>query len=619
MATLLPSYSQCATRMQAGERRFAQRLEELLEDDYLCWYDIPVGRRQRYADFIVLHPRRGLLFLEVKDWKLESLQAIDKVSATILTPAGRKVVSNPLEQARQCMYVLIDRLKLDRQLVHGEGRYQGNLVCPHGFGVVLSSITRRQFDGTDLGEVIPAHQVICRDEMTGQVDSEAFQARLWGMFNVQFGHVLTLPQMNRLRWHLFPELRIGEPGQLGFTLPEPEVALDAALPDFMRVMDLQQEQLARSLGSGHRVIHGVAGSGKTMILGYRCLQLASVLSKPILVLCYNITLAARLRAMMVERGLGGKVNVYHFHDWCGEQLKRYHVPRPDQGEEYFERLVAAVVDGVAKGGIPSGQYGAVMIDEGHDFEPDWLRLISAMIDPESDSLLLLYDDAQSIYPDRRGLRFTLSSVGIKAVGRTTILKVNYRNTDEILHFAYRFAARYLNPAEADDDGIPLVEPASAGRNGPPPAVRTFESFRHETLYIARLLARLRAERGTPWRDICVIYRAHWMGEELSATLTAAGVPVQWLHDGRSKKAFRHEDDSVRLMTMHSSKGLEFPVVVVAGAGFLPSESQSPVEEAKLLYVAMTRSTERLLVTAHRETEWIRQLKEAGAGAAGEGG
>ena len=40
------------------------------------------------------------------------------------------------------------------------------------------------------------------------------------------------------------------------------------VPDIVRVMDLQQEQLARSMGEGHRVIHGVAGSGKTMILGY---------------------------------------------------------------------------------------------------------------------------------------------------------------------------------------------------------------------------------------------------------------------------------------------------------------------------------------------------------------
>ncbi len=46
------------------------------------------------------------------------------------------------------------------------------------------------------------------------------------------------------------------------------------VPDIVRVMDLQQEQLARSMGEGHRVIHGVAGSGKTMILGYRAQYLA---------------------------------------------------------------------------------------------------------------------------------------------------------------------------------------------------------------------------------------------------------------------------------------------------------------------------------------------------------
>jgi len=57
-------------------------------------------------------------------------------------------------------------------------------------------------------------------------------------------------------------------------------------------MDLQQEQLARSLGVGHRAIHGVAGSGKTMILGYRAEYLAKAAAgadadKPVLVLCYN--------------------------------------------------------------------------------------------------------------------------------------------------------------------------------------------------------------------------------------------------------------------------------------------------------------------------------------------
>ena len=70
------------------------------------------------------------------------------------------------------------------------------------------------------------------------------------------------------------------------------------VPDIVRVMDLQQEQLARSMGEGHRVIHGAAGSGKTMILGYRAQVLAqAIANKPILILCFNRALAARLQCV----------------------------------------------------------------------------------------------------------------------------------------------------------------------------------------------------------------------------------------------------------------------------------------------------------------------------------
>ena len=73
MAEIIPALNkQTLGRMTPGEKRLARRLESLLEDDYLVWYDIPVGSKRRYPDFIVLHPSRGLLFLEVKDWKPET-------------------------------------------------------------------------------------------------------------------------------------------------------------------------------------------------------------------------------------------------------------------------------------------------------------------------------------------------------------------------------------------------------------------------------------------------------------------------------------------------------------------------------------------------------------------
>ena len=117
-------------------------------------------------------------------------------------------------------------------------------------------------------------------------------------------------------------------------------AVPETIPDLVRVLDFEQEQLARNLGGGHRVIHGVAGSGKTLILGFRCVHLAEMLRKPILVLCFNISLAARLRSFIAERGLEGRVNVHHFHEWCGDQLRTYRVEVPDAGGLPWARQVA---------------------------------------------------------------------------------------------------------------------------------------------------------------------------------------------------------------------------------------------------------------------------------------
>lgn len=142
MAESIPSLSRHTLgRMTAGERRFAPRLEALLEDDYLVWYDIPLGWNRRYPDFIVLHPSRGLLFLEVKDWKPETLKRINKSEVSLLTSNGLVTRPHPLEQVRQYGYTAIDVRSRDPQLRQAEGVYQGNLILPYGWGVVF---TRRR-------------------------------------------------------------------------------------------------------------------------------------------------------------------------------------------------------------------------------------------------------------------------------------------------------------------------------------------------------------------------------------------------------------------------------------------------------------------------------------------
>jgi superfamily I DNA/RNA helicase len=67
---------------------------------------------------------------------------------------------------------------------------------------------------------------------------------------------------------------------------------------------------------------------------------------------------------------------------------------------------------------------------------------------------------------------------------------------------------------------------------------------------------------------------------------------------------------VKILTMHSSKGLEFPVVAIPGLGFMPYGDQVPKEEAKLLYVAMTRAMDRLVMTCHKQTDFTTRIKAA---------
>ncbi len=610
MATLIPSRNSSLPQMTSGEKRFSERLEQKLEDDYLLWYDVAIGPRQRRPDFIVFHPRRGLLVLEVKDWKPGTIQQADRTLFTLITGNSSVKEHNPLMQARDGANEIYKVLAQDPALQHPPGHtYEGKLLMPWGYGVVLANISRKQFEAGQLEAVIPAHLVICQDEMYESVESEAFQERLWAMFPQVFPTARTLPQIDRVRWHLFPEIRL-EPGegQFGLFASARSTATKLAIPDLIKVMDAQQELLARSLGDEHRIIHGVAGSGKTMILGFRAMELARALSKPILVLCYNNTLAERLEQLMGERGLSDKVQVYNFHKWCRSMLTAYHVPLPEDGPHMAEELPPAVIAGVDSGQIPRFQYGAVLIDEGHDFEPEWYKLIVQMIDPNTNSLLVLYDDAQNIYGQANRKKLSWKSLGVQAQGRTTILKLNYRNTLEILSVARGFANELLLGRSDDDDGVPLIAPESAGRRGALPELIRVERQEDQ---LPAIIQRLRDElaAGRPLSDMAVIFRNSWEGEKLQEALQRAGIASQ-LAEGNGKSSLFVVDDTVKLVTMHSSKGLEFPLVIIPGLGSLPKPGKNEAEEARLLYVAMTRATDRLVLIHHEDSIFSQRIRNS---------
>jgi len=94
-------------------------------------------------------------------------------------------------------------------------------------------------------------------------------------------------------------------------------------------------------------------------------------------------------------------------------------------------------------------------------------------------------------------------------------------------------------------------------------------------------------------------------DKIRKTLQENHIPCEIL---TGQKPSAKNKDTVKLVTMHSSKGLEFPVVFVAGLGYLPGKNQEEKEEARLLYVAMTRAMDELILTGHQNSGFVERMR-----------
>ena len=180
----------------------------------------------------------------------------------------------------------------------------------------------------------------------------------------------------------------------------------AGLPKIssLQVLDRRQEVLARKIGDGHRVINGVAGSGKTVLLIHRAKWLGFQDSaRRIVVLCYNKCLAAYLRNALNDCP---NVKVTTFHQWGLSLGVKFSFRAGPFGERVLKKAQAmAEVD----------KYDAVFIDEAQDFDKSWFACtIAAMKDPEEGDLIIVADGNQGLYKPES---FKWIDVGVKARGR----------------------------------------------------------------------------------------------------------------------------------------------------------------------------------------------------------
>lgn len=243
-------------------------------------------------------------------------------------------------------------------------------------------------------------------------------------------------------------------------------------------------------------------------------------------------------------------------------------------------------------------FDQLFIDEAQDLGTAALRALKLL---SKGCVVLCGDERQSIY--QVGPSFTRS--GIDVVGRSKSLRTNFRNSVQIHSFAKAFKATGKEEESRTH--------ALAFRDGPMPELfRFINKKEHMQLLVDRVnffSSLLEYER----ENICILTPSKQDFPLIRQTLEKAGHAVSEVLD---KEFTFEESDSIRLSTLHSAKGLDFPVVLLCLGSEPKQQGQYDVKANEqllrnLIYVSITRSLDHLnlFIPANTTTQVYLDLVE----------
>ncbi|WP_100011634.1 3'-5' exonuclease [Lentibacillus sediminis] len=236
----------------------------------------------------------------------------------------------------------------------------------------------------------------------------------------------------------------------------------------------------------------------------------------------------------------------------------------------------------------------ILVDEAQDLFTMQLKAISST---SKKSVTVGADKGQQIY--RR--TFTWKQAGIDVMGnRSRFLKQTFRSTKQIIELANNFQEKdklYVEDPDYQKASLPEIE-------GKMPELMFSPDMSMEKQAIIEQVSKIRSNY--PDDTIGVIATSHDKLDKFGKLLDERGVPVYKVKEDEADFI----SPGAKLITFHSSKGLEFDHVIITGLtkGKLPYKHLSPGEdqeefmsrERKKLYVAMTRAKKTLLLIAVKE-------------------
>lgn len=245
-------------------------------------------------------------------------------------------------------------------------------------------------------------------------------------------------------------------------------------------------------------------------------------------------------------------------------------------------------------------YDSIIIDEGQDISANAYKFLRQYAgDEHENDMFIVGDSHQRIYKNKA----VLSKCGINVKGRSSLLKINYRTTEETRKYAFGF----LNGINFDDIDTEFsgITKCQSLTHGEVPVIQNFANYSDQLKFTADEIVKLH-DNNVRYEDICIVARTHKQIELAAIELNRAGIPC---YEINSNKEDNTSEPGIRLATMHRVKGLEFRYVFVISVNknIMPMPSmnvdkadndENSIIERCLLYVALTRAQIKAYVLSY---------------------
>ena len=391
MAVFIPSIKPEAFNNSFGEMKVYEALRSL-NDRYTIFYSLScVGVNENRtigeADFVILHPDKGLMVIEVKSGEIEYKNG-EWIQTNTKTRAAKRI--NPLNQARKSQFELMDRLyKADLD-------FPIPMMCYCTWFPTVEMPSERSLPPEAAKEIV-------LDKKSLENPEKAIDA-CFGYWETKYRSVrLDQYQFRKVVDILCPYFHVVP--KLKSKIEEMEATYIQLTNQQSALLDFLEEQRTA-------VIHGLAGTGKTVLAVEKAKRLASE-KESVLFLCYN----SFLRDMLKQNNAIPNVTFHNAHSLAFEIMGQSNAPIDEVLKE-FEEYLEVVFD------AENWNYSNIIVDEGQDLDDRLLNRLYELVRTKKGCFYVFYDRNQYIMKNQL-------PTWIEDAECRLVLHKNCRNTAEV--------------------------------------------------------------------------------------------------------------------------------------------------------------------------------------------